>query len=263
MIFPVLSIKVTTRCQLKCKNCYAVPWMKKHPRWDWSIESVERLIDATVYSGYHFRIVTISGGEPLLWENLIPALEMLRSSQIADKVRIFTNSVAVNESNIDWFEKIVELSESIKISKYIGNEKSIDLIKKYFVSNDKILISDRTQHNIQSLVPIDDTVPAHCLCNYPAVFGDVIYSCGGAKLLSYCNGIKLDRLMNRKIGKHYMRYFTSPALVSIKLNQEACKYCMANVNVRNKLLKEKNYCLKGKKNEARNDRHIHRLLGKV
>jgi hypothetical protein len=246
----IISIKTTSCCQLRCKNCFVVPWMKRFPFWHWSIDSVEKFIRATVDSGYRFKILLLSGGEPLLWSNLLPALDMIRASGITDNIKMLTNSIAINEGNLDWFDKVVERVDIIRISRYVGNEKSVDLVKERYRANRSIHFSDKTEFVIQTKVPVAGSLPASCACDYPTVFGDTIYACGGSRFLSYFHKIEIDKRLYLPIKKNYLRYLESEPILKKKMNQIACQYCMVNRKVLASLGKEPNYCLKGKKDEA-------------
>lgn len=245
MKFPIISIKTTSLCQLRCKNCFVVKWMNKYPSFHWSIGSVKNFINATHKSGYHFKIVLLSGGEPLLWKNIIEGTRLIKQSGITDCVKILTNSVAVTEKNIGWFSDVIENIDNVRISRYIGNDRSIEIIKQIFPNDERIHISDKTEFLIQTDQPIPDSTPAVCHCDYPTVFGDNIDVCGGMRFLSLNNRIKVDPSMVVKIRTKYLDYFSSKECMEKKLNQEACKYCMVNKNVIDKLKKEKNVCLKG------------------
>lgn len=245
----IISIKTTAACQLRCENCFVVPWMEKNKGWQWSMSSVLNFIEATKQSNYHFNIILLSGGEPLLWDNLIPALRAIRAAKITNQIKMLTNSIKVTEANLDWFETVVRYVDLIRISRYIGNEKSIELIQKSFRANPKIHISDKTEFCVQAKEPVVGALPADCACDYPTVFGNSIHACGGMQFLSMFHKIPITRSLITPIQPGYLSEIESSRALKTKLNQKVCAYCMVNRKVLSGLKKEKNYCLKGKENE--------------
>lgn len=216
--------------------------MNKYPNWDWSIVDVKRFIAATKASGYHFKILLLSGGEPLLWKKIIPATRLLKESGIADCIKMLTNSCAVNSSNLKWFKDVIENIDNVRISKYIGNERSVELIQKNFGHLYKIHISDKTDFMVQTRTPVKDSLPADCACNYPTVFGDQIDICGGSRFQGLYNGTNTEKSFTVPVKKGYLDYFDK---VEGKYMQDACQYCMVNRKVLSVLKSEKNHCKKG------------------
>lgn len=240
-------------CQLRCKNCYVIPWMNKTKNWHMSMESVRRFIRATVDSKYHFDTIILSGGEPLLWKNLIPALRLIKKARITDTIRMFTNSIVVNVDNVEWFDTVVKLMDSIRISRYIGNEKSIEIIQQRYKGSKKIAILDKTIFNILPITPVLGSIPAKCVCNYPTLFGDVVDVCGGMRFLKILYNKKFDKSLTVPIEKGYLDVLESRKIERKKYRQDVCAYCKANRIVIHMTETEKNYCLDGEKNEHCND----------
>ncbi len=253
MNFPIISIKTTSVCQLRCKNCFVTPWMEKNKNFHWSIPSVKRFINACTASGYHFKIVLLSGGEPLLWKNLIEAMTLIKEAGITDQIKMLTNSIAITSKNLEWLNDVLSLVDNMRISRYIGNEKSIELIEKYFGDRENVHISDKTEFVIQTDKPIMASLPADCACNYPTIFGDRVDICGGMRFLNLYHNLESDAGLTIPVRKGFLHRLSTKECNQKKYMQLACQYCMVNKNVLSVLTKEKNYCLKGSENEACND----------
>lgn len=71
----MLSIEITTRCNLKCINCFAHDTGEKHS--DISYEDAVKILEEGRELG--FTELSITGGEPLLWKDLIKLLSYGKS----------------------------------------------------------------------------------------------------------------------------------------------------------------------------------------
>lgn len=241
----IISIKTTAKCQLRCANCFVVPWMNKNRGFEMSIGDVDNFIRSSVDSSYHFSIILLSGGEPLLWSNLKYAASQIKKHRITDRIKILTNAIAVTEDNIESFPSLVKDIDVVRISKYIGNEKNIGLIQKRFPKMKNIHVSDKTEFFIQASNPVADSLPANCACDYPTVFGNEIDACGGARFLNLFHGIEGNEI-TVKIKKDFLKKLESPEIKNAKIMTKACQYCMVNRKVLGFLKKENNTVIRRK-----------------
>jgi len=118
----MLSIKTTTDCVFpRCKNCSAIPFMDANPGWQTPIEDIENLIKYSKQAGYFFSHILLSGGEPLLWDNVVEGTRLLKESKITGSLVLVTNALAIDFNNLDKVFEIISNVDLFRISKYSRN----------------------------------------------------------------------------------------------------------------------------------------------
>lgn len=94
----ILIWNLTNRCNLYCKHCYA--WANSEKE-ELSFEEVKEVIEELPANGVRFAI--LSGGEPLLREDIYEVSELLRKRGI--KTYLSTNGLLINSENIRDIKK--------------------------------------------------------------------------------------------------------------------------------------------------------------
>lgn len=225
----VLSIKTTASCQNSCSFCPVVPWMEKNKGFETSIKDINDLIYYTKNSGYHFKRIILSGGEPLLWNYIKECLWLLKHSGISDDLYMYTNALAVNENNIEEFKEICELLDGVNVSKYDNNHENIDLILAENITN--ITIIKREKYYDITEKPIKNSLPADCGCKAFGMIGNIITLCSFQNHMIEYKGWDLEDYKDQmvELGENYLEPFenTNP------FTREMCSYCIGNLKVKN------------------------------
>lgn len=236
----VLSIKTTSLCNAVCKNCTAVPWMKMNPNYHTSLDDIDKLIFYSKISGYKWDFILLSGGEPLLWKFLPEGVQRLKDSKIIKNggLRLFTNGIAIKESNISMLGEVIEKLDLFRISN-IGplSKAGIKLIKKHFPNTNKISIIDRKYHLIPTQKPIPNSLPAICSCDAFSLVHSVIDICI-ARTIACSQKWNLEDFpyFSTPLQKDFLKSFDGIN----KYKQDFCRYCIGNRKVAKNLEKEKN-----------------------
>ncbi len=103
----VLIWNLTNRCNLRCKHCYS--FAGPNGSEELSIDEIERVAKELAEGGVRFAI--LSGGEPLLREDIYDIARILKKRHI--KTYLSTNGLLIDESNI---KTIKELFDYVGIS---------------------------------------------------------------------------------------------------------------------------------------------------
>ena len=127
-----LSIKTTSLCQRRCKNCSVIPWMDANPGFHTSIEQIENLIKYSKESEYHWEYILLSGGEPLLWKNIVKGTKLLYESGITSRLILLTNGLEIKTTCLQKMDKIIKNVHEFRISRYPDNHRNIELAQEYF-----------------------------------------------------------------------------------------------------------------------------------
>jgi len=90
----ILIWNLTNRCNLYCKHCYSSA--NQDRSGELSLEEIDKISDSLVVSGVRFAI--LSGGEPLLREDIYDIAKILRDKGI--KTYLSTNGILINADNV-------------------------------------------------------------------------------------------------------------------------------------------------------------------
>lgn len=97
MIPPVLIYSVTSKCNLRCKGCYAASRLGKDHK-ELNMERVNRLFREASELGVG--VIMIAGGEPLMRPEILWAAGEQRNIIFP----VFTNGMLLNEGSISYFK---------------------------------------------------------------------------------------------------------------------------------------------------------------
>ncbi|GAB6065992.1 heme d1 biosynthesis radical SAM protein NirJ [Aquifex pyrophilus] len=115
----ILIWNLTNRCNLYCKHCYASANQNK--REELSLDEIKRISDELKEEGVRF--VIISGGEPLLREDIYDIAKILKDKGF--KTYLSTNGILIKEDNV---KEIKESFDYVGIS-VDGNPEVHDLFR--------------------------------------------------------------------------------------------------------------------------------------
>ncbi len=90
----ILIWNLTNRCNLYCKHCYSAA--NQDTKGELSFEEIGRIAEELVDEGVKFAI--LSGGEPLLREDVFEIAELLRNKGI--RIYLSTNGLLIREENV-------------------------------------------------------------------------------------------------------------------------------------------------------------------
>jgi len=138
-----------------------------------SLEEVEWFIDCTKRSNYpQFKSIIVSGGEPLLWTNLIEGVKMLRVSELSIQLNIFTNAINTDAVTSELMDNITIL----RLSKYAENQGKLkELVDKF--GSKHIHIVDQRVHVPIPKEPLQGVLPAKCGCEGYGLVDYMMYAC--------------------------------------------------------------------------------------
>jgi hypothetical protein len=225
---PMLSLYVASACQLTCQECIMMSLMKKEPKYQMSLEEVENLLKINELSSYNYHY-RLTGGEPLLWTHILPALHKIRASNTCLSISIITN--AMNISKID--DELISLVDCIRISKYQSNHKNIEIIKEKYPET--ILVVDREKFYKNPTEPVKGSTPVECGNPELMYYNNKIYACPHAESIAIkfnLNDIELSRPLEKDYKKD---------MPQIREGQEKiCELCIGNNKVKKAMSKIKN-----------------------
>lgn len=221
----VFNILTTSKCNGGCNDCHTRRWMITRQGYDLSLGALSVFLQYTRDSGYHFDLMSLSGGDPSLWSNLNPGVKMIRESGLFDRICVVTNGIAYLN-----FKPVVDYLDYIRVSRYIGNEHQIkDALNEY---GSKVQVIDQTVRHIPPTKPIPDSLPASCHCEGWSLSGTRIWACNAVETLltmlgmemkthiAYSSAIKIDYLKALERSNFY--------------NMPVCAYCIGNDKVYNR-----------------------------
>jgi MoaA/NifB/PqqE/SkfB family radical SAM enzyme len=101
--YRVVQIHPTLRCNLRCLHCYSVssPQQKSRLALTW----LQDAISDAVAEGYN--VVSVSGGEPLLYPDLVPLLT--HAKQLGLTTTFTSNGILLNERRLAALHDVVDL----------------------------------------------------------------------------------------------------------------------------------------------------------
>ncbi len=177
---------VTAKCTRDCPECSQRGFRRSNHGYVASLEAIEKWIGCTKDSGYApYRSLILTGGEPLLWENLEEGVRLLRESGLGQQVNLFTNgdpSELVTDSLMDSLS-------TLRISHYGDNSESIARLKKRYGS--LVDVAQRQRHYpIPKTLTGRSVLPARCGCEGPALLGGRVYGC--SMLVTVADELGLD-----------------------------------------------------------------------
>ena len=216
-----LSIKTTSLCNLRCKHCSVIPWMDAVPNWHTSLDEIKRLIEAC--KDITFTHIFLSGGEPLLWKNIVEGSRLIKQSGITGSLVLFTNGMGISDP--DKLKEIRKNVDVFRVAKYTRNSEAIERIKEVIKD---VVIVDRTKHTVSPNKPVPNSLPAKCVCSAYSMVQGMIEICGPARTIIHRLDWEFD---DPELSVPIESGFLEKLKKVDKFNKEWCKYCIANEKV--------------------------------
>ena len=98
-----LQIHVTRKCNLKCLHCYSKSGPDQTEMLP--LEDLTRLIDDAATLGYS--LITLSGGEPFLYPDMVPLLAHAKSLKL--HTAVVTNGMFLDKRRLDELKPVLDL----------------------------------------------------------------------------------------------------------------------------------------------------------
>lgn len=218
----VFNIITTAACNGGCNDCHTAKWMEIHKGYDLSLFDLQKFLEVSKESGYHFKLLSLSGGDPSLWSNLVPGMKMIKESGLFDRICAVTNVIAY-----DRFEPVIDDLDYLRVSQYLGNEEEVKQAKKKY--GIKVDVIDQTKRHVPPTTHIEGSLPARCHCEGWSLTEDRIWVCNAAETLVTMLGFDM---------KEYRKWSTPvqpgwlEKLASLDFyRMPICMYCIGNDKV--------------------------------
>ncbi len=236
---PILSPNLlTTRCNLKCKDCILrIPYQKAHK--DEAMERIFADLDRTLEIVDSIKLLEVCGGETFLYRDLIPFLEKAKTYSRIFHICVITNGTIIPEEAV--LDAMRESNISIKISDYgnISDQKTAleEICRKKdipcFVQDCSwfdLSPKEDLHYSEAELQELFDNcnIKNNCIRNWDGI----IYRCGFQRVWEgllpeldsvHKDGVDLkDRTDDRELKKKLIEY------LSASVPFEICRYCRGN-----------------------------------
>ena len=168
---------VTSLCNRYCEYCSQQTWRAQRPFWGMSKEEVRRFCEIAQDSGYHWKRLILSGGEPTIWNGMRNGdMKYLRESRLFDS--IWVNSNVATRSQVRVLAENAEYIDMVRASRYPENAAQIELLEAVFQHRLKYAESEDFWEVPDRVYPVSGRM--NCGCAAPAYYGgDVVHMCGG------------------------------------------------------------------------------------
>jgi len=221
-----VSVFVTDMCTLSCQHCSQAMFRPEDAHWQWSMEDVEKWIYACEVLSHAYDFIIYTGGEPLLWENIVPATRLIRSSGITKEIRTFTNGT-IPELMTGEF---LGLFDQVRVSDY-GHHSHIMEGLQYHYKHVKVFPIQQTPLPSQ---PLPHMLPANCTCDRIGIMGDKVFHCPNA----YSNILRLGkRLEDYQDLWCNMDEYHSGLFIKDRYTQDICSICISNKRIRDLIIR--------------------------
>jgi MoaA/NifB/PqqE/SkfB family radical SAM enzyme len=112
-----LTIEVTTKCNIRCNNCFALADLPQKSNLDY--DTAKAIAKEGIDTG--FRVLHLTGGEPTLWKHFI---ELIRYSLDIgyQKIQFNTNGIPLDA---EFCKRLQEYNEMIEMSISINGTKDL------------------------------------------------------------------------------------------------------------------------------------------
>jgi MoaA/NifB/PqqE/SkfB family radical SAM enzyme len=120
---------ITNLCNLRCKHCYQEDFSKRHDL-DWGgLKKISNNILGSLNQWNQTATIHLTGGEPLLKQELFPLLKDLDQSPVVEELGIITNGLLFNQDVIQRLSEFSKLKK-IKVSLDGPDEETNDSIRQ-------------------------------------------------------------------------------------------------------------------------------------
>ena len=151
-------------CPRSCPECSRREVIKSDPDYEMSMEEVHFFLDCTERQGIKYKWLVLAGGEPLLWTNLLEALQLFKNSPFFKNVMVITAAISPR-----LYREMEPLVDKLAFSFY-GEKPS------YIPPNMEIWDSTRNHWNIK-IGNKPEFLPADCMCRGIYIMKGRVYTC--------------------------------------------------------------------------------------
>ncbi len=209
----ILIWNITNRCNLYCKHCYSSA--NQETEGDLTLEEIKRISESLRKNGIKF--VILSGGEPLLREDVYEIANILRSRGM--RTYLSTNGLLINKENVRKIAKSFdyvgisidgtpEVHDSFRGRKHAFEESLNALIlcmKNRIKVGLRFTLSEKTSESLPFIFELVEEV------GIPKVYiSHLVYSGRGRKL----SGVERERY------KGYVEYIIGKAFEYVEKGKE-------------------------------------------
>ena len=167
-----LALLVTGECNLDCSHCSQGAF--RRDKLDaMTIPQFKRVVDRCAEIGAQYRWFEFSGGEPTLWPGLLEAVRIIRSTKVAEKIRLFSNAHCYME--LTSFAALVDQVYTTEANS--GPTRCAEMKAQL---GKKAVIDGLSKFKPLPTSPVEGTLPAQCNCDRLCVIGDKVWSCSNA-----------------------------------------------------------------------------------
>ena len=219
------NIFTTSRCTRSCPQC-SQRGFRKDKAYGLPIANLEEWIDCTKKSGYPlYDSVILTGGEPLLWDNLEEGVHLIAQAKVGKQLSLFSNGDRLDLVT----DSLMESLTTLRLSHYGNNTTKIKSLKECYGS--KVTIIERQQHYpIPTELAGDEVLPAQCGCEGPALIGRQVYGC--AMLVTVANELGIDLTeypeSQCKLQVGYLELLAGFP----RTRHDCCRGCIGNLSLR-------------------------------
>jgi hypothetical protein len=216
-----IAIFVTADCLNHCVYCSQAAFMKAKAGYHMPMEQVELFCQCVDASDENIPEVLISGGEPILWKNLIPGLVRFKRCRKINKVGLFTSAPPYGH-----YEAVIKSVDRLCISRYGHNEEIARQIARI---SPKVDVAVHTWHYPLPQEPVEGAIPGGCLCEGPAYIDGQIWVCSCMLSLQLQHPhLSNDTCLCEPIGPNFHEILRGWK----NGNEPPCALCVANPRVR-------------------------------
>lgn len=220
------NIFTTSRCTRRCPQCSQRGFRAWSPTYELSLENLEEWIDCTKKSGYpSYRSIILTGGEPLLWDNLKEGAKLLHQAEVGYQLNLFSNGDCIEIVT----DELMESLTTLRLSHYGNNAQGIESLKKRY--GDKVSIVERQQHfPIPTELAGAEVLPAKCGCEGPALMGKQVYGCSMLVTVAEEHGMNLNQYPESqcKLQVGYLELLAGFP----RTTHDCCRGCIGNLALR-------------------------------
>lgn len=223
-----LSIYTTSLCDRNCAECIMRYQREADLQYHMSIAELQRLVGISEASDYSFNFI-LTGGEPLLWENLHDGVVLLRRSRVCQTLTLFTNALAALRLRASTVASLDE----IRISAYDDNHDGRQLLRRRYPH--KVRIVPRERFWQLPSRPLDGVLPADCMNPEVLYYRGQIYACPHSASLIHITQQVATLATPLEVG-----YLSKIAALRSQQGSAVCRVCISNRNVRQRLVAKAN-----------------------
>lgn len=162
-----IALYTTSECPRRCKWCCNNVFRNAFPDYHASLEEVDLLCEKVPKPVSR---LILTGGEPLIWDNLVEGLKRLRQSGKFPCILLFTG-----QANPELLtDEVVSLTNYVRISSYPSNR---EVARKQAQRHRKVVVVDKGTFYESPTEPVPGSRPGLCACPEFFYFQGKMFAC--------------------------------------------------------------------------------------